>query len=60
MPKASFGDMLRFLFRKDLAHEAGDRTDGEFLLKQFAATREDAPLRFSSKAAMVQWSMSCL
>ena len=42
MPKASFGDMLRFLFRKDLAKEAGDRTDGE-LLKQFAATREDPP-----------------
>ena len=42
MAKAGVGDILRFLFRKELAQEAGDRTDGD-LLREFAATRADGP-----------------
>ena len=54
MAKAGIGDILRFLFRKQLAQEAGDRTDGD-LLKQFAATREDRPFTvlFERHAPMV-------
>ncbi len=54
MVKAGVGDILRFLFRKQLAQEAGDRTDGD-LLKQFAATREDRPFTvlFERHAPMV-------
>ncbi len=54
MAKAGVGDILRFLFRKQLAQEAGDRSDGD-LLKQFAATREDRPFTvlFERHAPMV-------